>query len=538
MFGKFFTFSLSAFIALVFTAMSLGQVVFTDDFESYTVGGQLACQNPTDWTTWNLNPCDAIQDAYVSDLYALSGSNSTVIVWNTDVVKTYGDLTSGKYSIAFMIYIPTGKSGIFTTMSGFPAYQWAMTVLFNPGGSGSLDAGAQGATTFTFAYDTWQSVEIIVDLDNDTGEFWFDGAIVYTWQWTLGAWGEGGALQLAASDFFGFTTDDEMYVDDFVFTDLLYGTVYAVNAKINKPYMIPSIDTLTITTEFVNNYQHNFTANAIFVNSDSSSIDSLALYDDGLHGDSLANDGLWGGFINPISEEDFFYVGISTLDTQNGNYFYRGNLARFTTAGPVVLDSISISDGFGYSFNIKPFVLNRSTTRTITNPSIKLICNDPWNLLIAPSILSLPDIPPGATVGTSIQFSATYSDPLVPGYFNFKVEVRSDGWTYWTDSMQVIVTGVEEETTLPTEFSLEQNYPNPFNPSTKIKYSVPQLSKVVIKVFDILGNEIETLINEEKPAGEYNVDFRIDNLELPSGIYFYRLQAGEFIQVKKMILLK
>ncbi|MGB5849156.1 MAG: T9SS type A sorting domain-containing protein, partial [Ignavibacteriaceae bacterium] len=123
-------------------------------------------------------------------------------------------------------------------------------------------------------------------------------------------------------------------------------------------------------------------------------------------------------------------------------------------------------------------------------------------------------------------------------YFNFKVEVRSDGWTYWTDSMQVIVTGVEEETTLPTEFSLEQNYPNPFNPSTKIKYSVPQLSKVVIKVFDILGNEIETLINEEKPAGEYNVDFRIDNLELPSGIYFYRLQAGEFIQVKKMILLK
>jgi hypothetical protein len=300
---KFFTFSLSAFIALVFTAMSLGQVVFTDDFESYTVGGQLVCQNPIDWATWNTAPCDPVQDAYISDNYAYSGTNSTVFVWNTDVVKTYGDLTIGKYSIAFMIYIPTGKRGIFSTI--------------------------QGATTFTFAYDTWQSVEVIVDLDNDIAEFWFDGAIVYTWQWTLGAWGEGGALQLAASDFFGFTADDEMYVDDFVFTDLLYGTVYAVNAKINKPYMGLSIDTLTITTEFVNNYQHNFTANAIFINSDSSSIDSLALYDDGLHGDSLANDGLWGGFINPISEEDFFYVGISTLDTQNGKYFYRGNLTRF-----------------------------------------------------------------------------------------------------------------------------------------------------------------------------------------------------------------
>jgi hypothetical protein len=125
---------------------------------------------------------------------------------------------------------------------------------------------------------------------------------------------------------------------------------------------------------------------------------------------------------------------------------------------------------------------------------------------------------------------------LFPEYFNFKVEVRSDGWTYWTDSMQVIVTGVEEETTLPTEFSLEQNYPNPFNPSTKIKYSVPQLSKVVIKVFDILGNEIETLVNEEKPVGTYEVKFKATNL--PSGIYFYQLRTGSFVETKKMLMIK
>ena len=254
MFIKFFTFSLSAFIALVFTAMSYGQaVIFEDNFDTYTAGEQLACQNPTDWTTWNLTPCDPIRDPNVSNLYAFSGSNSVVNVQNNDLVKTYGDLTSGRYSIAFLIYIPTGKNGIFSTMSGFTggAYEFAMAVEFNPGGSGSLWAGAQGAATFTFAYDTWQSVGVIVDLDNDIGEFWFEGAMIYTWQWTLGAGGTGGALQLAASDFFGPTTDDEMYFDDFVFTDLLYGTVYAVNAKINKPYMRPTIDTLTITTEFV-----------------------------------------------------------------------------------------------------------------------------------------------------------------------------------------------------------------------------------------------------------------------------------------------
>ncbi len=85
-------------------------------------------------------------------------------------------------------------------------------------------------------------------------------------------------------------------------------------------------------------------------------------------------------------------------------------------------------------------------------------------------------------------------------------------------------------------FSLCQNYPNPFNPSTKIKYSVPKMSNVVIKVFDVLGNEIETLVNEEKPVGTYELTWNAE--QQPSGIYFYRIQAGSFIDTKKMILLK
>jgi len=98
------------------------------------------------------------------------------------------------------------------------------------------------------------------------------------------------------------------------------------------------------------------------------------------------------------------------------------------------------------------------------------------------------------------------------------------------------VVGVEDEISLPTEFSLEQNYPNPFNPSTKINYSVPQTSNVVIKVYDILGSEIETLVNEEKPTGTYELTWYAENL--PSGVYFYRLKAGEFLGTKKMILLR
>jgi photosystem II stability/assembly factor-like uncharacterized protein len=86
------------------------------------------------------------------------------------------------------------------------------------------------------------------------------------------------------------------------------------------------------------------------------------------------------------------------------------------------------------------------------------------------------------------------------------------------------------------DFILEQNYPNPFNPSTKVKYTIPELSIVLIKVYGVLGNEITTLVNEEKPAGNYEVEFNA--IGLPSGIYFYQLKVGEFFQTKKMVYLK
>ncbi len=97
--------------------------------------------------------------------------------------------------------------------------------------------------------------------------------------------------------------------------------------------------------------------------------------------------------------------------------------------------------------------------------------------------------------------------------------------------------GVEdEEIPIANEFTLEQNYPNPFNPTTNIKFRIAKFGFVNLKVFDILGNEIITLVNEEKPAGEYEVDFNATGL--PSGIYFYQIKSGNFIETKKMILLK
>ena len=92
------------------------------------------------------------------------------------------------------------------------------------------------------------------------------------------------------------------------------------------------------------------------------------------------------------------------------------------------------------------------------------------------------------------------------------------------------------------KFMLSQNYPNPFNPETVISYQVPDFSLVTLKVFDILGNEIATLVDEEKSKGVYTISFNSqltsNNQPLPSGVYFYQLRAGEFVQIKKMLILK
>ena len=100
----------------------------------------------------------------------------------------------------------------------------------------------------------------------------------------------------------------------------------------------------------------------------------------------------------------------------------------------------------------------------------------------------------------------------------------------------VNVNPVSETMFTADNFELYQNYPNPFNPSTKIKYSVLRPANVTITIFGALGNEIKTLVNENKSSGIYEVEFNAE--DLPSGVYFYQLKAGEFIQTKKMLLLK
>jgi len=96
--------------------------------------------------------------------------------------------------------------------------------------------------------------------------------------------------------------------------------------------------------------------------------------------------------------------------------------------------------------------------------------------------------------------------------------------------------GVSDDGETAKNFDLKQNFPNPFNPSTRISYAIPSASFVNLKVYDIIGNEIAVLVNEEKQAGNYQIDF--DATELTGGVYFYQLLTGSFVETKKMILMK
>jgi hypothetical protein len=109
---------------------------------------------------------------------------------------------------------------------------------------------------------------------------------------------------------------------------------------------------------------------------------------------------------------------------------------------------------------------------------------------------------------------------------------------YLDHKYNITITGINDpkDLIIPERFILSQNYPNPFNPSTTINFSVPSSEFVRLKVYDILGNEVATLVNEEKPTGSYEVNF--DASSLSTGVYFYKLQAGSFIETKKMILLR
>jgi len=161
---------------------------------------------------------------------------------------------------------------------------------------------------------------------------------------------------------------------------------------------------------------------------------------------------------------------------------------------------------------------------------------------------SVNTFPPFFTMPVQIKISTRSGDTVLTLFnnqqiqkFNFNIKGEPTNFVFDPDNLILKDVFINDPPGLINRFSLEQNYPNPFNSTTKIRFRIANFGFVNLKVYNILGNEIATLVNEEKPAGEYEVEFDMRGglgLSLPSGTYFYKLQTGDYSEIKKMILLK
>ena len=288
-------------------------------------------------------------------------------------------------------------------------------------------------------------------------------------------------------------------------------------------YVVPGNSTIIRGTFYnPNNYLADY--RAVIENLETDTLQIIQLYDDGQHNDSLSNDGIWGNLSQVISDEQILRVGIEVFNSDLNELFYFRDMSRFTTAGPVVVDSIYITyNSILKVYYVKLFLKNEGNTFTIPNSTVQLSSDDLWITSIS-SALSLPEMLPGSIVSSGNFYVRV--DSTFPGYFNFDFLISVGGLPCWTDSAQVTVTGIDDEIQVPLTFRLEQNYPNPLNPSTVISYQLPVSCDVLLKVYAILGNEIATLVDEYKPAGRYEIEL-VTQRYLPSGVYFYQLRAGE-----------
>jgi hypothetical protein len=161
---------------------------------------------------------------------------------------------------------------------------------------------------------------------------------------------------------------------------------------------------------------------------------------------------------------------------------------------------------------------------------------DSWVKGITPVETTEYSLKAGQTKRTS-SFVVSYNAANSPNYINLKIIVNCDGWPYWVkDTTIVLTTAIKPEQSLPLANSLDQNYPNPFNTSTIIPWQLAHTSRATLTVFDLVGRVVAIPIDEQKPAGKYETEF--DVATLPKGVYFYQLKAGEFMQTRKMILMK
>ncbi len=251
------------------------QVIYSDNFDSYTVGSKVAQTiGSTNWTTWSNAPGGA-EDGVFSNTQSLSPSNSVYIAGTNDLVFKCGGKTTGRYELSWNMFVPTGNIGYFNILHSFAGSnsEWGFQAyIYND--SIFVDAGAATAAGTNFTRNAWHLVKLIIDVDDDFATFFLDGTEVISYQWSKGSFGDGTLHKLDAIDFYAWdgtgspTPLTGGSTIGFYFDDLLYEQVTAPGSSMNLTAVVNGADVdvnWTAPSTTPDNYKLSRNGSIIFV---------------------------------------------------------------------------------------------------------------------------------------------------------------------------------------------------------------------------------------------------------------------------------
>lgn len=320
---------------------------------------------------------------------------------------------------------------------------------------------------------------------------------------------------LLTTDEYSLTFNVNEYEKTFNIKNITKNKILISDYLVSPLLSTPLIDGMKITIE--DRWNDIDYAKSKFVGSNSSSLDFQVQFPANLGSPKIKVDEDYLFIFNdPDTLEDGNWLFADTLDTAIGSVFAPFSIWTFNGSSP-------------------DFEFLEPASFVLFEPNLKTQNNGRWDL--GESIILRPTGVTDAT--TSYQITLDMKNNVFPRsgdslyIITYNQIEDNDEFRFSADSNFVVKVKNEIKR---NEYSLSNNYPNPFNPTTVIQYTLPKQSDVSVKIFDVLGREVTTLVNKVQPKGNYEIEFRAS--KLTSGIYFYRLQADYFIETKKMILLK
>jgi hypothetical protein len=322
-----------------------------------------------------------------------------------------------------------------------------------------------------------------------------------------------------------------------------FDEIYALAYKTDRNFILPETQALIFQTRLTNSAGKNFSAEVAICSYDSLETDSIPIFDDGNHSDSLAGDGIWGNTIGPVNTENTYYVDLITTDFESISKLKMTDLCRFTSIGPLVLDGVrnvstdqEVNAGDYLRFRFK--VRNNGLTVIASNVTSHVVPLDTCASISTVLDYKYGNIAPGNSVEGTQSQSILFNQNCGGLTARFALDIFSNGYFFWSDTFTIdIISGIEQgEETAVINFDLKQNYPNPFNPITNIQFSIPKSEFVTLEIYNLLGQKVATLMDKKLNAGIYTEEWNAAGFA--SGVYLYQLRADNYSETKKLILLK